>query len=112
MLTKNVLIRAIIKCPASILAVSRKVKAKGRIRLLNNSTNTIKLIKGVGVPTGIRWDIKYFVKLTKLKKTIENQRKKDKGKVIERCLVKENKWGNKAKKFRIKTKKKIESKKE
>jgi hypothetical protein len=47
-------IKDINRCPAIILAVSRKVKAKGRIKFLKTSTITIKLIKKIGVPRGIK----------------------------------------------------------
>jgi hypothetical protein len=51
-------IKDINKCPAIMLAVSRKVNAKGRIKLLNTSTTTINLIKKTGVPKGIKWVVK------------------------------------------------------
>jgi len=40
--------------PAIMLAVSRKVKAIGRIKLLKISTKIMNLMRKVGVPVGIR----------------------------------------------------------
>ena len=40
--------------PAIMLAVRRKVSARGRIIFLKTSTITIKLIKKMGVPKGIK----------------------------------------------------------
>lgn len=53
-------IKAIKRWPAIIFAVSRKVKAKGRIKFLNSSTITIKLIRNIGVPNGIKCERKYL----------------------------------------------------
>jgi hypothetical protein len=47
-------IKDISKCPAIRLAVSRKVKAKGRIIFLKISTKIINLISPKGVPVGTR----------------------------------------------------------
>lgn len=73
-LNKNPPIKDINKWPAIILAVSRKVKARGRMKFLRSSTNTIKLIKATGVPTGIKWVKKDDKDLTHLKIIIPNQR--------------------------------------
>lgn len=40
--------------PAIILAVSRKVRAIGRIKFLITSMRTINLIRPTGVPVGIK----------------------------------------------------------
>ena len=47
-------IKDIKRWPAIMFAVSRKVSATGRIKLLNVSTKTINLIKNIGVPEGIK----------------------------------------------------------
>lgn len=62
------------KWPAIMLAVNRKVKANGRIKLLRTSTKTINLIRAKGVPTGIKWDRKCFKELTQLKIIIPDQK--------------------------------------
>ena len=90
-----------------MLAVKRKVRANGRIRLLRASTKTIKLTKGVGVATGTKWHKKDLKELTQLKKIIPNQKEKERGKVTHKWEVKEKTWGKIAVKFiknkRIKT---------
>ncbi len=67
-------IKDINKWPAIILAVRRKVRARGRIRFLKTSTITIKLISITGVPTGIKWAKKCFKELTQLKIIIPIQK--------------------------------------
>ena len=42
------------KCPATILAASRTLKVKGRIRFLTISIKTIKGTRGRGVPRGTK----------------------------------------------------------
>ena len=67
-------IKDINKWPAIMLAVSRKVKAKGRIKLLKISTKIIKLTKPRGVPDGTKWAKKFFNDKTHLKKIIPTQK--------------------------------------
>lgn len=74
-----------------MFAVSRKVKAKGRIILLISSTNTIKLINRNGVPDGIKCDKKLKIKLNHKKNIIANQKEKETGKVTNKCEVEEKK---------------------
>jgi ribosomal protein L30E len=49
------------KCPAIILAVSRMARVRGRIMFLIVSTSTIKGIKIVGVPLGIKCTRRFVV---------------------------------------------------
>lgn len=42
------------RCPAQILAVSRKARVSGRIRVLKDSTRTKKGARKSGAPLGIR----------------------------------------------------------
>lgn len=48
------LIKDKIKCPATILAASRTLKVRGRIKFLINSIITIKGISAKGVPNGTK----------------------------------------------------------
>jgi len=66
-------IKDINKWPAIMLAVNRKVRAKGRIMFLKISTITIKLIKNTGVPKGIKCVVKNLKYANKLKKITESQ---------------------------------------
>lgn len=43
-----------IKCPAQMLAVSRKARVRGRIRVLRDSTRTRKGARKLGAPLGIK----------------------------------------------------------
>ena len=52
--------RAIRRCPATILADSRIERVMGRIILLIISIITIKFIKALGVPKGVRWVIMFL----------------------------------------------------
>ena len=47
--------KAINKCPAIILAVSRIASVLGRIKFLMASMSTINDIRGTGVPCGTKW---------------------------------------------------------
>lgn len=49
--------RLIKRCPAIILAVRRIDSVIGRITLLTSSINTMKFIRGIGVPLGRVWII-------------------------------------------------------
>ena len=60
-LIKDPPIKDIRRWPAIMLAVSRKVSAMGRIKLLKISTKIMNLIRKVGVPVGIRWHKKSFI---------------------------------------------------
>jgi hypothetical protein len=51
---KNLVSKDINKCPATMFAASRTDKVIGRIMILVNSINTMKFIKGTGVPCGVR----------------------------------------------------------
>ena len=51
------------RCPAIMLAVSRNVRANGRIRFLKISTITMNLIRAIGVPVGIKWHRKLLIDL-------------------------------------------------
>lgn len=93
---KNPPIKDINKWPAIILAVKRKVKAIGRIKFLSNSTNTINLIRAIGVPAGIRWFKKSTNDFNQLKLMIATQKVKAKGKVNNKWEVTEKIKGNKA----------------
>lgn len=100
-LPKDVLIRAfpnnvIKRCPAIILAVSRTQRVIGRIKLLVNSINTIKLIRAIGVPCGTKWESMWFVFFNQPIKLIDNQAIKARGRVITTCEVKEKTWGKRA----------------
>jgi len=48
------------RCPAIILAVKRIAKVKGRIINLIDSIKTIKGMRIVGVPCGVKWAKKSF----------------------------------------------------
>lgn len=94
-----------------MLAVRRKVKAKGRIKFLKSSTKTIKLIRPTGVPLGTKWARKYFKETTHLKIITPNQKENEQGKVISIWEVTEKIKGNKAKKFKKNKKESKETKK-
>lgn len=47
-------------CPALILATSRTVKVKGRIKILIVSIIIRKGIKTIGAPEGVKWAITCF----------------------------------------------------
>lgn len=49
------------KWPAIILAVRRMAKVKGRIISLIDSMITIKGIKIIGVPWGVKWEKKSLI---------------------------------------------------
>lgn len=66
------------KCPAIILAVRRIAKVKGRIIRLIDSIITIKGIRMKGVPWGVRWEKKSFIKLKMLNIIILNHKVRDK----------------------------------
>ena len=74
-------IKDIRRCPAIILAVSRKVKAKGRIKFLSNSTIAINLISPNGVPLGTRCDKKSNIDLPHENIITASQEDKAMGKV-------------------------------
>lgn len=101
-------IKDINRWPAIILAVSRKVKAKGRIKFLNSSTRAINLTNPRGVPLGTKWHRKSEKDFTQPKTTTPTQKEKDRGKFLVRCEVIENRCGNKDKKFIEKISIKIE----
>jgi len=63
--------RLIRRCPAIILAVKRIDSVIGRIIFLTSSINTMKFIKGVGVPLGRVWITIDFEKLLQPKVIIE-----------------------------------------
>jgi len=53
-LTKQLAIKDITICPALMLAISRTVKVKGRIRILIVSTKTRKGTNAAGAPAGAK----------------------------------------------------------
>jgi len=53
--TKQFAIKDITICPALILAISRTVSVKGRIKILTVSIKTKKGVKAAGAPAGARW---------------------------------------------------------
>lgn len=87
------------RCPAIMLAVNRKVKAKGRIKFLNNSTIAINLINPSGVPLGTRCDKKSSIDLPHENIITASQEDRAMGKVHSKWEVKENRYGKRAKKF-------------
>jgi len=58
------LIRAIKRCPATILAANRTDRVIGRISLLTISIITIKGINATGVPRGTKCEKKKFILYT------------------------------------------------
>lgn len=46
------------RCPATIFAINRTARVKGRIILLTVSIKTMNLMRAIGVPIGVRWDKK------------------------------------------------------
>lgn len=82
-----------------MLAVRRKVKAKGRIKFLRISTTTINLISIKGVPTGIKWAKKCFKELTQINKILPTQKEYEKGRVTNIWEVTEKTKGKRAKKL-------------
>lgn len=100
-LIKAPLNRERMRWPAIMLAVIRNVNATGRIRFLSTSTTTMNLTRGVGVPIGTRWAKNIFKDLTHLNKIILNHMVKASGRVIIKCEVAENRWGNRAIRFNL-----------
>lgn len=96
-------IKDISRCPAIMFAVRRKVRANGRIILLKSSTTDMNLINPNGVPLGTKWERKSDNDFLHVNKIVASQKDKASGKVHTRCEVNENKWGNKAVKFKILT---------
>lgn len=81
------------KCPAIIFAVSRIARVIGRMISLSDSIMTIKGIRGVGVPWGVRWDKRLFKYVEILKVIIPSQigRENERQNLI--CLVEVKIWG-------------------
>jgi hypothetical protein len=52
--TDKFLNKTINKCPATMFAINRIAKVKGRIKRLKDSIQTIKNIKKVGDPIGVK----------------------------------------------------------
>lgn len=55
--------RLISRCPATMFAMRRTASVMGRIICLITSISTMKFIRAVGVPKGVRWAIVFLVKL-------------------------------------------------
>lgn len=81
------------KCPAIIFAVRRIAKVIGRIINLSDSIITIKGIRGIGVPWGVRWVRRLFKYIKILKVIIPNHIGRDKEKQNLICLVEVKMWG-------------------
>lgn len=90
------------RCPATIFAINRTARVRGRMILLTVSIKTINLIRAIGVPIGVRWDKKLVHLIFKAIITLVTH----KIKAIERLrLIWEDVdiiKGNKDKKFREK----------
>lgn len=78
--------RVINKWPAIMFAVRRIARVPGRIMFLTVSIITIKGIKIVGVPCGIRWANKLDVLFSHPNNIIANQAGRAMVKVKTRCL--------------------------
>lgn len=105
---KKLFNKVINKWPATMLAVKRTHKVIGRIIVLVNSIRTMKFIKNLGVPWGTKWIKKLlvFMKIPNNKVLIQKHRAKKR--VTVNCEVLAKFWGNRAKKFKIKMKNKID----
>lgn len=83
----GILIKAKIKCPATIFAASRTLRVKGRIRFLTISIKTINGAKNTGDPTGTKWANILLVLFFKLITIYPNQKGIPKDILIARWLV-------------------------
>ena len=92
------------KWPATILAISRTDRVKGRMIILTVSINTINLIKAIGVPAGVRWAKKFFQFTIREVIIRAIHTLKANGKLKDKCEVLEIIYGNREKKFNRKTK--------
>jgi len=91
-----------------MFAVSRNVRATGRIRFLRISTITMNLINMSGVPVGIRWVRKFFMKCTHLNNMILVHKIIDMGRFTVIWDVSENTIGKSAIKLKIATVEKMD----
>lgn len=90
------------KCPAVILAVKRKHSVKGRTKILNVSTITIKFISAKGGPWGVKCTMARL-KFLVLPITIDNsQALIARGTVMVACVVNARVCGSMAALFKTK----------
>lgn len=82
-----------------MLAIRRTESVRGRIIFLIVSINTIKLIRAIGVPEGVKCEKKFFQLINKDKVKIQNQAFKAIEKLKDICEVTEMMYGNKEKKL-------------
>lgn len=83
------------KCPAIMLAVNRIANVIGRIIKLIDSIKTMKGIKIVGVPWGVKWEKKSLIKCQILNSIIEIHIDSDSAKENLKCLEAVKIYGNK-----------------
>ena len=96
------------RCPATILAARRTVKAKGRTNKLTVSIRTISGIKALGVPSGTRCAKLWFNCFRILNTILPSQRGRARAAVNLRWLEGVNTYGNSPIKFINTIVKKIE----
>lgn len=94
--------RIISRCPARILAKRRTTKVRGRIILLISSTKNKNQIRGVGVPSGTKWDKTYLRLFITPKENSPNQSLSPQKKLKETWEVKEKKKGRMERKLKNK----------
>jgi hypothetical protein len=95
------------RCPATIFAVRRIERVKGRIIFLTNSITTMKLASGMGVPLGTVWANILPGLLSHPNNIILNQIDNAVGKIVIIWAVGVNKNGNMEEKFKMKIVKNI-----
>jgi hypothetical protein len=89
------------KCPAIRFAVNRTHRVIGRMIVLVSSITTMNIISMGGVPWGSRWASICFVLVIHPMMVTVVHRLRERGRVIDRCEVREKVWGNRAEKFMI-----------
>ena len=89
------------RCPAMRFAVNRTHRVIGRMIVLVSSMITINIISMGGVPWGRRCASMCFVLVIHPMVVTAVHSLRERGRVIERCEVRENVWGKRAEKFII-----------
>ena len=102
--------RVMSKCPATILAIRRTAKVRGRIILLMDSIKTIKGMRGVGVLWGTKCANICFIWLNQPNIIKATHKGKLRVRVKARCLVDVKMYGNSPSMLLPKIKKKTEIK--
>lgn len=93
------------RCPATMLAANRTDNVIGRIKFLISSMITIKGIRAVGVPRGIKWERAVDGVLNQNQKTCPSHKGRAMLKVKARWLEGVNTYGLRPKVFRGRMKK-------